>query len=97
MCRKGSIFDIDAQIEPNVVATVNGYYAEVFRYPEEDPSALICVRFDFGILNDNIIEQIDIDGVIEPVVGENPNYSCAISSTGYSGTITFHSSLFERS
>jgi len=83
MCRKGSIFDIDAQIEPNVVATVNGYYAEVFRYPEEDPSALICVRFDFGILNDNVIEQIDIDGVIEPVVGENPNYSCAISGTGY--------------
>ena len=83
MCRKGSIFDIDAQFEPNVVATVNGYYAEVFRYPEEDPSALICVRFDFGILNDNVIEQIDIDGVIEPVVGENPNYSCAISGTGY--------------
>ena len=83
MCRKGSIFDVDAQFEPNVVATVNGYYAEVFRYPEEDPSALICVRFDFGILNDNIIEQIDIDGVIEPVVGENPNYSCAISGTGY--------------
>ena len=83
MCRKGSIFDIDAQFEPNVVATVNGYYAEVFRYPEEDPSALICVRFDFGILNDNVIEQIDIDGVIEPVVGENPSYSCAISGTGY--------------
>ena len=83
MCRKGSIFDVDAQIEPNVVATVNGYYAEVFRYPEEDPSELICVRFDFGILNDNIIEQIDIDGVIEPVVGEHPNYSCAISGTGY--------------
>ena len=83
MCRKGSIFDIDAQIEPNVVATVNDYYAEVFRYPEVDPSELICVRFDFGILNDNIIEQIDIDGVIEPVVGEHPNYSCAISGTGY--------------
>ena len=83
MTRNGNIFDIDAQIEPNVVATVNGYYAEVFRYPEEDPSALICVRFDFGILNDNVIEQIDIDGVIEPVVGENPNYSCAISGTGY--------------
>jgi len=55
----------------------------VFRYPEEDPSELICVRFDFGILNDNIIEQIDIDGVIEPVVGEYPNYNCAISGTGY--------------
>lgn len=83
MTRNGNVFDIDAQIEPNVVATVNGYYAEVFRYPEEDPSELICVRFDFGILNDNIIEQIDIDGVIEPVVGEHPNYSCAISGTGY--------------
>jgi len=83
MTRSGNIFDVDAQIEPNVVATVNGYYAEVFRYPEEDPSELICVRYDFGILNDNIIEQIDIDGVIEPVVGENPNYSCAISGTGY--------------
>ncbi|MBQ6885000.1 MAG: hypothetical protein IJN56_04595 [Clostridia bacterium] len=83
MTRNGNIFDIDAQIEPNVVATINGYYAEVFRYPEEDPSNLICVRFDFGILNDNIIEQIDIDGVTEPVVGEHPNYNCAISGTGY--------------
>lgn len=89
MTRNGNIFDIDAQIEPNVVATVNGYYAEVFRYPEVDPSELICVRFDFGILNDNIIEQIDIDGVIEPVVGENPNYSCAISGTGYTVNTTY--------
>jgi len=83
MTRNGNIFDIDEQIEPNVVATINGYYAEVFRYPEEDPSNLICMRFDFGILNDNIIEQIDIDGVTEPVVGEHPNYNCAISGTGY--------------
>ena len=83
MTRSGNIFDIDAQIEPNVVATVNGYYAEVFRYPEEDPSELICVRYDFGILNDNIIEQIDIDGVTEPVVGEKPSYDCAISGSGY--------------
>ena len=83
MPRKEGIFAIDTQIEPNVIATVNGYPAEVFRYPEVDPGELICVRFDFGILNDNIIEQIDIDGVAEPVVGEKPNYSCAMSGTGY--------------
>jgi len=79
----GYIFDIDPQIEPNVAAAVNGYYAEVLRYPEEDPSELICVRYNFGILNDNIIEQIDIDGVIEPVVGEHPSYNCAVSGSGY--------------
>lgn len=94
MTRNGNIFDIDAQFEPNIVATVNGYYAEVFRYPEVDPSELICVRFDFGILNDNIIEQIDIDGVIEPVVGENPNYSCAISGTGYTVNTTYDNGTY---
>ena len=83
MALNGYVFDIDPQIEPNVAATINGYYAEVLRYPEEDPSELICVRYNFGILNDNIIEQIDIDGVIEPVVGEHPNYNCAISGSGY--------------
>ncbi len=83
LARRGNLFAIDPQVEPNVLAIVNGYFATVIRYPEEDPSELICVTYDFGLLNDNIIEQIDIDGVIEPVVGEHPSYNCAISGSGY--------------
>ena len=83
LARRGNLFAIDAQVEPNVLAIVNGYYATVSRYPEEDPGELICVTYDFGMLNDTIIEQIDIDGVIEPVVGESPSYNCAIAGSGY--------------
>ena len=83
LARRGNLFAIDAQVEPNVLTIVNGYYATVSRYPEEDPGELICVTYDFGMLNDNIIEQIDIDGVAEPVVGESPSYNCAIAGSGY--------------
>ncbi len=79
----GYEFALDPHLDPNVSATVNGYYATVSRYPEANPDELISVCYDFGQLNDNIIEQIDIGGVAEPVVGEEPNYNCAISGTGY--------------
>ncbi|MBQ3105915.1 MAG: hypothetical protein IJC51_00335, partial [Eggerthellaceae bacterium] len=83
LAEDGYEFAIDPQIEPDVSAEVNGYWAEVFRYPEEDPSELICVRYVFGMLNDSVIEQIDIKGVTEPVVGERPSYICAAAGTGY--------------
>ena len=79
----GYLFALDPQLEPNVTATVNGSVAKVNRYPEEDPEKLISVCFEFGVLNDTVIEQIDIDGVTEPVVGEKPDYSCAVSGIGY--------------
>ena len=77
------LFALDPQLEPDVTATVNGSVAKVNRYPEADPEKLISVCFEFGILNDTVIEQIDMDGVTEPVVGEKPDYSCAVSGIGY--------------
>ncbi|MBE6565463.1 MAG: hypothetical protein E7655_09365 [Ruminococcaceae bacterium] len=79
----GYEFALDSQLDPNVTATLNGYSASVSRYPEDDPGKLISVCYDFGILNDSIIEQIDIDGITEPVVGESPLYTCAIAGNGY--------------
>jgi len=77
------VFPLDPQNDPDLPATINGYSAEVLRCGEEDPSQFLSVRFNFGLLNDNVIEQIDIDGIIEPVVGEKPGYTCAISGNGY--------------
>ncbi len=79
----GYEFAIDSHFEPYVTAKVNGYAAKVSRYPEAEPSELINVYYYFGQLNDNIIEQIDIEGVSEPVVGEKPDYNCAIAGIGY--------------
>ncbi len=79
----GYEFAIDEQIEPFVTAKVNGNNAVVTRYPEADPSTLISVCYNFGILNDNVIEEINISGVAEPIVGEKPSYDCAMAGTGY--------------
>lgn len=94
MPANGYKFALDPQIEPDVSATVNGYHATVSRYPEANPEELISVCYNFGQLNDNIIEQIDIDGVTEPVVDENPNYNCAISGTGYTINPAYSNSTY---
>jgi len=80
----GYKFKLDTKFEPRVTAKVNGYSAVVSRYPEENPEELISVCYNFGVLNDNVIEEIRISEVTAPVVGEKPSYNCAISGIGYS-------------
>ncbi|MBE6713556.1 MAG: carboxypeptidase regulatory-like domain-containing protein [Ruminococcaceae bacterium] len=79
----GYKFALDPQLDPDVTATVNSYNAAVSRYAEVNPDELISVCYNFGQLNDNIIEQIDIEGITEPVVGSKPSYGCAVAGTGY--------------
>ena len=83
MPAKGYIFATDSNFETLVSATVNGYRATVNRYPEEDPEKLISACYDFGKLNDTVIEQIGITGVTEPVAGQKPNYTCGVLGSGY--------------
>ena len=78
---KEYMFALDASQDPVVSATINGKTAYV--YSDGDPGKTIYVRYDFGILNDNTINQIDIDGIIEPVVGEYPIYDCTVGGNGY--------------
>ena len=83
MPEDGFEFAIDHNIDPAVSATVNGNYAEVGRYPEADPSELIWVQYDFGKLNDTVIDVAKITDVTEPTVGELPVYTCSLYGTGY--------------
>jgi len=77
------LFALDPQLDPAVSATVNGRSAEVSRYPEQEPDKLICVCLDFGLLSDTSIEQILIENVVEPMVGQTPSYTCTVGGNGY--------------
>lgn len=79
----GYVFAADSNWEPAVSATVNGKSAEVFRYPEENPDELIFIRYNFGILNDIYINEIRVNDIVEPVVGQKPSYTCSIGGNGY--------------
>ncbi|MBE6649528.1 MAG: hypothetical protein E7614_08450 [Ruminococcaceae bacterium] len=87
-------FATNSQFDPQVNAKVNGNTATVSRYTEEDPEKLISVCYNFGILNDNVIEEIRIDGVTEPVVGEKPSYDCAISGVGYTVNTAYSNNTY---
>ncbi len=70
-------------IQPNVSATVNGYYANVIKAYEQDPSRYITVEYNFGECSDSIVEKITVENVTAPVAGEKPNYNWSIRGTGY--------------
>ena len=70
-------------IQPNVSATVNGYYASVIKAYDQDPSTYITVEYNFGECNDSVVENITVENVIAPVAGEKPNYSYSIRGNGY--------------
>ena len=70
-------------IQPNVSATVNGYYANVIKAYEQDPSRYITVEYNFGECSDSIVEKITVEKVTAPVAGEKPNYNYSIRGGGY--------------
>ena len=70
-------------IQPDVSATVNGYYARVIKAYDQDPSTYITVEYNFGMCNDSIVEQIAVVDVTAPVAGERPNYTYNILGSGY--------------
>ncbi|MBR5284552.1 MAG: hypothetical protein IKU27_05840, partial [Clostridia bacterium] len=78
-----AVYDDGTSIQPNVSATVNGYYAKVIKAYEQDPSTYITVEYNFGECNDSIVEQVAIVDVTAPVAGQRPNYTYNILGTGY--------------
>ena len=70
-------------IQSNVSATVNGYYANVIKAYEQDPSRYITVEYNFGECNDSVVENIIVKNVYVPVPGEHPRYTYSIQGTGY--------------
>ena len=70
-------------IQPDVSATVNGYYARVIKAYDQDPSTYITVEYNFGMCNDSVVEQITVVDVTAPVAGERPNYIYNILGSGY--------------
>ena len=70
-------------IQPDVSATVNGYYARVIKAYDQDPSTYITVEYNFGECNDSIVEKIAVVDVAAPVAGERPNYTYNILGSGY--------------
>ena len=77
------VHDDNGRIMPNVSATVNGYYATVHKAYEQDPSRVIEVEYDFGMCNDETVEQIAVVDVTAPVAGEKPSYTYNILGSGY--------------
>jgi len=70
-------------IQPNVSATVNGYYANVIKAYDQDSSRYITVEYNFGECSDSIVEKITVEKVTAPVAGEKPNYNYSIRGGGY--------------
>ena len=77
------LYDDGSSIQPNVSATVNGYYARVIKAYDQDPSTYITVEYNFGECNDSVVEKIAVVDVTAPVAGEPPNYTYNILGSGY--------------
>jgi len=71
-------------IQPDVSATVNGYYANVIKANDQDPSRYITVEYNFGECNDDVVENIAITNIDAPVAGQTPDYMANCFGTGYS-------------
>ncbi len=72
-----------SSVQPRIAATVNGAKAQVTKAYDQDPQTIVTVSYDFGKCNDTVIEEIIITGVVAPVVGEHPSYTCTILGSGY--------------
>lgn len=73
-----------SSIVPDVSATVNGYYARVIKAYDQDPSTYITVEYNFGMCNDDVVENITITNIDAPVAGQTPDYTANCFGTGYS-------------
>ncbi|MBQ7398256.1 MAG: hypothetical protein IJW09_05460 [Clostridia bacterium] len=86
MTLKNALFELyydGSSFQPDVTAYVNGNTAIAKKMTMVDPSYDIRVEYDFGLLNDTVIESIIITDVIAPVAGEYPSYTCNLQGTGY--------------
>ncbi len=87
-------FAVDDAWDPAISVTVNGSPAQVFAAYEQAAEECVFVKYHFGILNDTVIEQIDINSITEPVVGESPLYTCAIAGNGYTVNTSYDNGTY---
>lgn len=78
------LYDNGSSIVPDVSATINGYYARVIKAYDQDPSTYITVEYNFGMCNDDVVENITITNIDAPVAGQTPDYTANCFGTGYS-------------
>jgi len=64
-------------------ATVNGNYADVTKTYNKEHAHYCTITYNFGMCNDSVIENVVIENVVTPVVGEKPNYTASIRGNGY--------------
>ena len=76
-------YDDGISIQPGVNAYVNSYAANMTKAYEQDPSRYITVEYNFGEVNDSVIENIIVENVTEPVAGQMPNYNWSVRGNGY--------------
>lgn len=81
--QKHAMYPLTENLDPNVVARVNGYDATVKKTYDQDPSHSLTVEYNFGECNDSVVEKIAVVDVKKPVAGESPNYNVNILGTGY--------------
>ncbi len=69
--------------EPYIWAEVNGNSTKAFKTYGMDSSRYCTIKYEFGMCNDSVIENIVIENVTAPVAGEKPTYSATIRGSGY--------------
>lgn len=79
----GYEFACDENWEPVVSASVNGTVATVRRAYEQEPEKVVEIYFDFGMLNDSVIDTVEITGIVEPYAGASPSYKAVSFGNGY--------------
>ncbi|MBE6924948.1 MAG: hypothetical protein E7466_06935 [Ruminococcaceae bacterium] len=80
----GYEFDRHYSYNSKVLVKVNGgsgFFAQ--KTYNQDLAHYVTVEWVFGICNDSVIENIVIDNVTQPVVGEKPTYSATARGSGY--------------
>lgn len=77
------VYDNGSSIIPDVSATVNGYYADVIKAYDQDPSRYITVEYNFGECSDSVVNSIIVENVTPPVAGQKPDYNWSVRGTGY--------------
>lgn len=75
--KDGAEFAAGEDREPKVSATINGEKAKCQAYAGKDPTAYICVSYDFPVLTDSI-QHVDVYKIDEPKEGRYPDFEAEV-------------------
>ncbi len=79
----GYLFNINRDLDPDIIGNINGYSADISRVYEQAADEYVCLTYNFGVCNDSVIEKIVIDNITAPVAGETPSYSLSVQGSAY--------------